>query len=341
MMRNISFAIFLFVACPLVAQEIQGDPISDTLESAKATYKKEISEASELLVESIDNRISRVEDNSRLSVKSQLESLKELKAEREAFLADPGKLPSNRSLLAAVKKYKRQLRVSKTTMEKAFGTAADEYRKPPVKDFEAAARVLEEQKEFFDQATFGSLSKKENTKLTFEPAFGDKNWIASAPNLVKVKSDQLLIAAAPDGNFVLTKKDDFHHAHVEVELAATKDIEAFVILNAQKNGERWSGVTSRIYFDKGKVIAGGQRTGFRKNAGAEKEFKAGEYFKLRLHVHDGSVVSWLNGDNTARIGYGETKANVTGSIGFVVRKGALSIKSFQGISKQHKPSKKR
>ena len=336
MMRNISFAIFLFVASPLVAQEIQGDPISETLKAAKTAYEKEIAEASELLVESIDARISHVENNSRLSVKSQLESLKELKAERDAFLKDPDKLPSERSLLSSTKKYKRQLRYARTAMEKAFNRAADDYRKPPVKDFEAAARVLEEQKTFFASAN-SKLEEKGNAKLTFEPAFTNANWIASAPNFVKIKKDQLLIAAVPDGNVVLTKKNDFHHAHAVVELAAAKGTEAFVILNAQKRGDRWSGVTSRIYFDKGKVLAGGQRTGFRKNAGAEQEFEVGDYFKLRLHVHDGSVVSWLNGQNTARIGYGETKTNTTGSIGFVVRKGALSIKSFKGISKQHKP----
>lgn len=334
MMRNISFAIFLFVASPLVAQQVQGDPILETLEAAKTTYEKEISDASEMLVETIDARISRIENNSRLSVKSQLESLNELKAERDAFLKDSGELPSKRSLLAAVKKYKRQLRISKTALEKAFGTAADDYRKPPVKDFEAAARVLKEQETFFK---YPKIEEKVDSRVTFEPAFDNANWIASAPRFVKIKKDQLLIAAVPDGNVVLTKKNDFHHAHAVVELAAAKGTEAFVILNAQKRGDRWSGVTSRIYFDKGKVLAGGQRTGFRKNAGAEQEFEVGDYFKLRLHVHDGSVVSWLNGQNTARIGYGETKTNTTGSIGFVVRKGALSIKSFKGISKQHKP----
>ena len=177
-----------------------------------------------------------------------------------------------------------------------------------------------------------TLPENPNDSSTFNPTFNAENWVASAPQFVKIEGDQLLIAAAPGGNFLLTRKSDFQHARVVVEVAAAQGTEAYVILNAQQEGGKWFGVTSKIHFDKGKIIAGGQRTGFRSDIGKQLQFGVGEHFKLRLRVHDGKVDSAVNGRNTASIAYGKGKTNETGSVGFVVKKGVLSVKACEVVS---------
>ena len=135
---------------------------------------------------------------------------------------------------------------------------------------------------------------------------------------------------------MITKKFDYIHPDVVVEVAAATGTEAFLILNAQLRDGRWSGVTSKIHFANGKINAGGQRTGFRENAGEQGEFDAGEDFKLRLYVNQHpkearskTVKSLLNDESTGQKGYGFSKTNEMGAVGFIVTRGGLSIKSFK------------
>ena len=338
MIRFVYFAAVLLIANPLLAQnKAQDDTIAETLTAAKAAYKEAVEQASNSLLAEIDARIENVENNSKLSVESQLESLKALAAAREAFVKDQSNVPSQRKLVSAKNKFERLVRNSRKDLEDAFDKAADAYRKPPIKDFKAAERVLKERKEFFAD----KLEKQaEGSNVAFNPAFNDKNWKASSPKLVTFKDDCLKIAAAPNGNVLLTKKTDYKRGtdlvDVIIEVAAAEGTEAFIILNAQQKAGKWSGVTSRIHFENGKIQAGGQRSGFRQNSGRQQEFEAGEYFTLRLYVHEHGkdpnkalVKSSLNGNTTGHTAYEWYKTNKSGALGFVVLKGALSIKKFE------------
>lgn len=341
-MRCLYFVAILFFANTLFAQDkVQDGSIAETLTAAKASYKEQLEQASNSLLAEIDARISTVENNSKLSVESQLETLKELAAAREAFVNDPGNVPSQRKLVAAKNKFQRLVRNSRKTLEDAFDEAADAYRKPPIKDFKAAERVLEERKNFFSDKL--EREGAEGKKVAFKPAFNDKNWFATAPKLVSIKDDVIKISAAPNGNALLTRKTNFKRGtdlvDVAVELAAAKGTEAFIILNAQQKNGKWSGVTSRIHFENGKIHAGGQRSGFRKNTGRQEKFKAGEFFKMQLYVHEhlqdsnrALVKSSLNGKSTGHTAYEWHKTNKSGAVGFVVLKGALTIKSFEVVN---------
>jgi len=334
-MRYVYFSIVMLLANPLLAQDEPAvDPISDKLIEAKATYRSEVAEAKQSLLKEIDARVERVENSPTLSVEAQLSLLKELAAQRKAFASDPSALPEEKKLLSKVSRFKRQLRESRKSMENAFDKAADAYRKPPAKNFEAAASVLEERKTFFE--TFFEIKLKPGN-VDFEPAFNDTNWTASSPKLVKVKSNQLRIAATPGGNVVLTQRSDFEPADVVIEFSAEKDTEAFIILNAKLENGKWTGATSKIHFENGKIFAGGLRPGYRPRAEQQKEFGVGEFVKLRLHLRQHPAApekllchSWTNGKSIANLAYPWEKYDIarTGAIGFIVNKGAISVKMF-------------
>lgn len=353
MIRYLLFGIILLAASPLLAQDKRPsdplfdapqDPIGETLTIAKTSYEKEVAAASELLLDAIDAKIKRVESSSKMKMESQLEMLKVLAAEREAFVSDSNQLPSQRSLKSAVKKFERVRRKSISDLEDAFDDAAEAYRKPPKKNFEAATKTLEERAAFLkkvgkDAKKKGEKrkkgAKKELTKLPFTPAFDEENWVISAPNFAEIKEERLNIYAAQGGNIVLTKKHDYRHPDVTVEVAAAAGTEAFLILNAQLKEGKWSGVTSKIHFANGKINAGGQRTGFRENL-ENREFEVGEDFRLRLYVrqHPGDagaklVKSNVNNSGTGNISYSFKNTNEMGAVGFMVTRGGLSIKSFK------------
>lgn len=366
MIRCFYFVLILLVAGPLFAQDKRPrdplfdpvlDPIGETLTVAKASYKDEVSKATKVLLDAIDARVKRVENSSTMKMEAQLELLKELAAEREAFVGDSKKLPAQRTLKSAVKKFERQLRESRSTLVDAFEDAAEAYRKPPKKNFEAAAKTIEDRDAFLKEIGAetkkkgkgkeekGSKGKesfsKEAKKLAFTPAFDADNWVVSASRFVEVKNDRLIIHSARQKNIVFTKKFDYLHPDVTIELAAAKGTEAFLFLNGQFKDGDWnsiSGVTSKIHFANGKINAGGQRTGFRENSRKREQgiFEVGEDFKIHIYVHqhpadaDNKLVkSWVNGKMTGNLSYSFSSTNEEGTVGFLVLKGALSIKSFK------------
>jgi len=331
MRRCIFFALVLCFANPLLGQdETPADSVAATLTAAKTDYRTVFLTASQSLLDEIDERITRTENNFKMSVETQLALLKDLAAQRKAFQADHGDLPTYRGLKAEVSKYNRKLRQARSTMEDAFDDAADAYRKPPLKNFSAAAKVLKERETFFDEIPIPEIARSEIT-------FNGRNWSVSDPKMVEITKDQLRIAATSDGNLVLTGKSDYQSADIVAELAAETGTEAFVILNAKKIDGEWTGVTSRIHFENGKVIVGGLNTGFRPNKGNQRKFRAGEFFQLRLHIRPAPKVSsnkamahnWIDGKNVLNRFYPWSETNRSGSMGFMVTKGSLLIKELK------------
>jgi len=184
MRRCIFFALILCFANPLFGQDkTPADPISATLTAAKTNYRTAVFAASQLLVDKIDERIKRTEDNFKMSVETQLATLKDLAAQRKAFYFD-NDLPTYRGLKAEVSKYNRKLRQAKSTMEDAFDDAADAYRKPPLKNFSAAAKVLKERETFFEEVPISETDRSEIT-------FNGHHWSVSAARMVEITKDQL------------------------------------------------------------------------------------------------------------------------------------------------------
>ena len=335
MIRHLLLAIILLSVNPVHAQGAPlQDPIYEKLSDAKSAYVTDVAKAAKLVVAAIDTQIERAKKSSGMKVDEQIAMLKELIAQRKAFVEDPTQIPPHRSLKSVTKKFSTKLRASKKKLMNAFDDAADKYRKPPMKDFAAAAKILEERDTFFEKLKRGKV-KGDAKNLGFDPAFEGENWSVTWPKNVTIKDDRLIISASQDGNIVLTKKTDYQEPTVVVEVAAAAETEAYVILNAQQRNGKWTGVTSKIHFAEGKISAGGQRTGFRGNTGNNDPFDVGEYFTLELYVHkhpknDSTMLvrSSVNGDRTGHINYEKSKSNVTGAVGFMVKKGALSIKSF-------------
>lgn len=335
MIRHFFFTIILLFASPVLAQnENRQDPIYEKLSIAKSTYVTEVGEAAQVVVQAIDAKIERAEESSSIKVDDQIAMLKELVAQRKAFLNNPDELPSDRSFRSVNKKFSRRLRASRKKLTEAFDDAADKYRKPPIKDFAAAAKILEERETFFEELKRGKV-KGEAKNIRFDPTFDEENWSVTWPRNVEIKDDRLVIVAAQEGNIALTKKTNYQEATVVVELAASEGTEAYIILNAQQKNGKWSGATSKIHFAEGKINAGGQRFGFMQNQGTQKQFEVGEYFTLKLDIHlhrkDDEkmlVKSYLNGKQTANLAWKKDWTNATGAVGFMVKKGALSIRSF-------------
>lgn len=358
MKQYLIFFMFLLAACPLAAcspvaqdtdsakqspaDENQDDPIAAMLEFSKTNYKNEIAASYDLLLKAIDAEIEKTENNASMSVEVQLKKLKELKSVRQAFVKNSENTPTIRTLKSASSKYKRQLAASQKTLEDVFDVAADLYRKPPLKNFEAAGKVLAEKKAYFKNSGRHEVAVQEvaggevGEASGFTPEFNSKNWIASAPKLVENQNGQLQIAAGKDGNLVLTKKNNIKLPTVKVTLSAKANTDAYLILHARQKDGKWLGVTSRIRFVDGKIMAGGQRSDFREDTGRIKAFKVDEFFELELKIHeiDGRddalmVKSMANSKFTGAIAYSLRRSGQEGAVGFVVNQGAISVKSFE------------
>lgn len=523
MKQYLMFLIVLFVAFPTFAQdspkETADDKASSTVvsitervEAAKLAYQNEASVAAKLLLKAIDAETARVEDDTRLKVETQLRKLLELKAARKAFLKNTNKTPAQQKLKSASAKYTRQLIASKKSLEKVFDDAADEYRKPPLKDFAAAARILDDKKKLFDAlgkprslksgTSTNMLSRKawtiahatnsesishhyvelsgpaeymldgnpetlwhtrwkenrspyphevqidlggdsvfsglqytprksmsagrikeyeiyasqdgkswgtaiatgafENSgdrqRITFDetkarflrlvslsghgektasaiselhllvsnndnpdffladndaesldgaagfnPEFNTENWIAASPKRATTDdAGYLQIAAGSQGNVVVTRKNNFKLPTVNVTLSASAGTDAYIIINARQKNGKWLGVTSRIRFDDGKIVAGGQRTNFREDSGRLKKYEVDEYFDLQFKIHEIDdkpealmVRSQANSKFTGAIAYKKRSSGEAGAVGFIVNQGAISVKKFE-LSKEEK-----
>ena len=131
------------------AKQDSEDPIADKLQAAKLKFVSEVTVAFEAFVESIDSEIEKTENNTKLSVETQLKKLKELKADRQNVVNGRGQKFLQKSSASASSKYKKQVSASKKALEKAFVRAADQYRRPPLKNFDVAAKTLADRKKFF------------------------------------------------------------------------------------------------------------------------------------------------------------------------------------------------
>lgn len=139
------------------------DPIADKLEAAKFKYVQDVTVAYEKFVEAINSAIVETQNNTKLSVESQLKKLNELKADRLNVMNNTDEKLLHKSSISASAKYKKQVAASKKILDKAFENAADQYRKPPLKNFNLAAKTLSDQKTFFKEDI--------NDKLDLNSAF--------------------------------------------------------------------------------------------------------------------------------------------------------------------------
>ena len=331
MMRYVCFAIAALLSTSLFSQDkTLVDPISEKLTEAKATYRRDLEAAKQSLLKEIEARIERVKKNFNLSVEEQLSILKELATQRETFVVDSGKLPSQKKLQSKVSKFKRKVVESRNAMEAAFDKAADAYRRPPLKDFEAAAAIMEERKTFFEV-------KLKPANIGFEPAFNDDHWVASSPKWVNVKSGQLRISAAGGENVVLTRKSDYETANVIVEFSAEKETEAYIVIHAQKKDGKWTGATSRIDVGSRKMMVGALGPGFQVRPNRQKDYGIGDSAKMHLIFQQHPeppdrflCYCWANKKSLKHIAHEWDRYNVprTGAVGFIVKKGAIAVKTF-------------
>lgn len=326
-------------------QDPDEDPVAATLDAAKFTYIREVVMAYETLLDSIDKEIEKAENDTKKSVESQLKTLNTLNAARNNFVDDSDNLPTEASLKSDAKRYTRQLAVSKKTLDKAFSKAADQYRKPPLKNFKAAAKTLADQKAFYKDAAKPSDRAKVllGAGKGATPELFDKNWTASEPDFVKPVEGRFSIEAGPNGNYVLTKKNDYDKPDVTVTLSVSADTEAYLILAARQIDGQWRGMTSKMHFENGKILVGGHSSDFKPNNSLNKtedgkpmKLEVEEDFELRLRIYDKPdnpdrlrVESYINSITTRLVHYPRKKIGEPAAVGFHVKKGKISIKEIE------------
>lgn len=323
-------------------QDVDEDPIATKLEAAKFAYIGEVTTAYETLLGSIDSAIEKAENDSSKSVEYQLKTLKGLTSARKKFVADADNLPKLSSLKSATRKYTRQLSDAKKALNKEFDNAADQYRKPPLKNFAAAAKTLADQKAFFKDVGKPSARLSDGEVSEFSPKYDGKNWKASDPNSVNPENGNLVVSAGSKGNYFLTRKIDFIKPDVTTKLSASAGTEAYLIINARRKDGSWRGVTTKIQFENGKILTGGHSFEFKfpdsiRNTedGKPAKFDVGEDFELRLRVSDKPempgrlrIKSYLNTKTSKYVHYPRTKVGESGAVGFYVKKGEITIKKF-------------
>jgi hypothetical protein len=133
------------------APKPKDDPVADELKKAREAYRGQMDAAGEAMLAAFDKQAKQLEGNTRLKIEQQIKLLDGLKAERKAFEASAYHLPASAGMKEAVGQYKLATVAALRRCEKAFDTAAEQYRAK--KDFIGAKGVLEAKQSFSQDAT--------------------------------------------------------------------------------------------------------------------------------------------------------------------------------------------
>lgn len=154
-------------------------------------------------------------------------------------------------------------------------------------------------------------------------------WHISQPSLVQAEEQGTTIQAGTKGNFFISKTA-YGDVNLDLELKAEVGTDAWLIFRGKKDGEKWTGITSRIY-DNGEAISAGMQ--FHSYEFAEHGMRPehAEYgVPFHLHANLKNEVMWLkvNDVTTSGVSYRRRWEETSGSIGLYVERGSVTISRF-------------
>ncbi len=141
-----------------------------------------------------------------------------------------------------------------------------------------------------------------------------------------------MVDAGPGGNFLLTSRSDYRKCALKVQLSASENAEAYLILRAAEGPDGWRGVTSRIVDEGGKIHAGLQSLDFAtpERGDARVEFKPKAPFRMIFSMDEankGTVYAQLRTTTVAH--EGPRHLDPAGAVGLFVRKGSVTVQSMR------------
>jgi formylglycine-generating enzyme required for sulfatase activity len=161
----------------------------------------------------------------------------------------------------------------------------------------------------------------------FVPLFNGKDlaeWRRGEQGSWRVDPWGVIAGEGPDAS-IITRREDYKDFTLRVELSASADAEAYVLMRAgHEPGGLRRGMSTRVFGDGSTVWAGHADRAFVKNERGMRRlpFKPGEFFTLEAHV-SGDVV-WIHTNGQVTAGCQCPTAPV-GAVGLAVTKGTLRV----------------
>jgi serine/threonine protein kinase len=159
-------------------------------------------------------------------------------------------------------------------------------------------------------------------------------WQIGDADLLKMSKRNIELVAGPDGNFLITKRQDFKKCSIIISLAATEGTEVFLSLRAGQSPEGWRAVTSRIIVEGGKVHAGMSSINFqipeRDMIRTELTPKKTFLINFSIDANNTGRIS-INGKETSSFTLDKAQQvdAVVGSVGLFIKSGTVAIESLK------------
>jgi len=147
-------ALLGFLACSVLANAADEDPIAEELVTAKKAHVIAMAKANEAMTQAFDTVEKSIRTDVSLKADQQIELLRQLRKEREAFAAE-SILPDNARLKAAAAEHKRAMTAADKIMEQAFEKAIKNYTK--LGDDTTAEALLVEKKHLLAGLSLASV----------------------------------------------------------------------------------------------------------------------------------------------------------------------------------------
>jgi hypothetical protein len=320
MSRPLSILILAMLLVRGAAFATDENPVKKKLDAAKLTYESEL----ESFKKSVDEWLAKREELARKDGNKKQVDL--VKAERNAF-QEKGDLPKDLPITV-----RRKATLARSTVEAAYAAAVKEYTKAKLDD--EASEVERELADFkADRTTappIGSARTKardaESSTLAANNVINPKEWVLPRKGAIVVAKNGHLQFRQADAELV-TRKADYKEVEIRVTLSASKGTVAYLAVGL--GGKR--PITSAIT-DDGKVIqVGNQSSNFKSPelGMGPKPIAYDEMFEILLRTTGGVGRVLIADKLVSGVTYDKNGKPEAGAVGFVLRKGSLTIKSVE------------
>ncbi|MBI5757238.1 MAG: hypothetical protein HZA46_01825 [Planctomycetales bacterium] len=296
------------------------DPIKKKLDAAKLAYELEMKSFETSVEEWLDKReeLARKDGN-----KKQVDLVK---AERTVF-QEEGVLPKDLPISV-----RRKATLARSTIEAAFAVAVKEYTKAKLDD--EASDVERELADFkANRTTASSIGSartnardSEASTLAANNVINPKEWVLPRKGEIVVSKNGHVQLRQADSELV-TRKADYKEVEIRVTLSASKGTLAYLAVGL--SGKR--PITSAIIDDGKAIQVGNQSSNFKSpELGlGPKPITYDEMFEILLRTSGGVGRVYVADKLTSGVTYDKNGKPEMGSVGLVLKKGSLTIKSVE------------
>ena len=154
-------------------------------------------------------------------------------------------------------------------------------------------------------------------------------WQVSDPDRIELDDERLLVSSGPNGNLLLTRRDDYKTCSLKLTLAATEGTEAFLALRAHQGPDgRWRAITVPIIDQEGQIQARQPSLDFGLSAAGKDPhgFPPGKSFWILVEIDNANRarVSLTKGKLTPEYDH-PPRSDYMGATGVFVKSGTLII----------------